>query len=173
MNKIASQHQTHSAGSWHEPGDAQDASKRPAHRPMASKTDRTQQQQLNANTNGNDGNAGAGANQQRENPVNAATLSPLPRSLYILWQEYEVGIGLRKAARLFTAEERGRSKYSYHRRKVVWDAIAYQVRAGHTADMAIDRIYNVYGRHTRVTAIINRMRIHRTQYGGQLHPELR
>jgi hypothetical protein len=34
-----------------------------------------------------------------------AELSPTPRSLYILWDEYQNGIGGRKAARLFTKEE--------------------------------------------------------------------
>jgi hypothetical protein len=46
-----------------------------------------------------------------------------------LWQEYEYRIGgttRRKAAKLFTAAESGKVKYSYHSRwkKVVWDAIA-------------------------------------------------
>jgi hypothetical protein len=48
-----------------------------------------------------------------ENNINAnyvSTLSPTPRSLYILWQEYEVGIGGRKPARLFTPVERGKVK---------------------------------------------------------------
>ncbi|KAI2499662.1 hypothetical protein MHU86_14843 [Fragilaria crotonensis] len=32
-----------------------------------------------------------------------AVLSPTPRNLFELWQEYQVGIGGRKAARLFTS----------------------------------------------------------------------
>ena len=54
----------------------------------------------------------------------AATLLPHPRSIHSLWTEYEFGIGGRKAAKDFTAAERGRVKYTYHRRKVVWDAVA-------------------------------------------------
>jgi hypothetical protein len=77
-----------------------------------------------------------------------STLSPTPRSLYILWQEYEVGIGGRKPARLFTPVERGKVKYSYHRQKVVWDVIATQVRAGDTAMIVIDRINELYGAGT-------------------------
>ena len=34
-----------------------------------------------------------------------ATLSPHPRSIHSLWQEYEFGIGGRKAAKDFTAME--------------------------------------------------------------------
>jgi hypothetical protein len=73
-----------------------------------------------------------------------ADLSPNPRTLYLLWDEYEQGIGGRKAARLFSREERGRAKHKYHRRKVVWDCIAAVVRAGFTAQVAIDRVYQVY-----------------------------
>jgi hypothetical protein len=44
-----------------------------------------------------------------------STLSPNPRSLYLLWDEYENGIGGRKAARLFSREERGTVKDKFHR----------------------------------------------------------
>ncbi len=101
-----------------------------------------------------------------------STLSPTPRSRYILWQEYEVGIGGRKPARLFTPAERGKVKYSYHRRKVVWDVIASLVRAGDTAQVAIDRIYEVYGAAMTVSHIINMMRRDRRTYNG-CHPQLR
>jgi hypothetical protein len=66
--------------------------------------------------------------------------------LYLLWGEYEHGIGGGKAARLFTSkEERGRVKHKYHQRKIVWDRIALQVRAGVTAQVAIDHMYIVEG----------------------------
>ena len=39
------------------------------------------------------------------------TLSKCPKSLYVLWQEYEFGIGGRKPAKLFSAMERGKVKY--------------------------------------------------------------
>ena len=118
----------------------------------------------NNNANGNNNN-----NNNNNNNHNAATLSPNPRTLHVLWQEYEFGIGGRKAARLFTAAERGRVKYSYHRRKVVWDKIAEMIRAGHTAQTAIDRIYQAYGVNTTTTRIINLMRRDRTTGG---HPDL-
>jgi hypothetical protein len=103
---------------------------------------------------------------------NPATLCRNPRTLYVLWQEYMEGVGGRKAARLFTAQERGRVKYNYHRRKVAWETIAIMVRAGNNADVAIDKIYEVYGRQNRVTIIINRMRQDRVTY-HDLHPQLR
>jgi len=87
-----------------------------------------------------------------------ADLSPTPRTLYILWDEYQNGIGGRKAARLFTAQERGRVKYKYSKRKVVWDMISARIRAGDTAQVACDRIYAAYGQATPLTTIINRMK---------------
>jgi hypothetical protein len=79
--------------------------------------------------NNNDNNAAPPV----ENEDGHITLSFNPRDIHSLWQEYEFGIGSRKAARLFTAAERGRVKYTYHRRKVVWDQVALMIRAGHTA----------------------------------------
>ena len=84
-----------------------------------------------------------------------ATLSPTPRNLYELWQEYHNGIGGRKAARLFTSRERGgKTKYKYHRRLVIWRIISGLVRGGMTADAAIDSIYAIYGsdRHLKLKA---------------------
>ena len=95
-----------------------------------------------------------------------ATLSPHPRTLYAVWQEYQFGIGGRKAAKNFTAQERGRCKYAYHRRKVVWEKVSEMVRAGYTADTAIDAIYGVYGRSASVTQIINGMRRDRGNGGN-------
>jgi hypothetical protein len=99
-----------------------------------------------------------------------AILSPTPRTLYLLWDEYMHGIGGRKAARLFSREDRGSVKHKYHRRKVVWDCIAALVRAGFTAEVAIDRVYQVYGEIKPVTRIINRMKQDRR--AGIVHPSL-
>jgi len=110
--------------------------------------------------------ATAATNQQNQGGVAAqhaggdrammlATLMPTPRSLHNLWQEYEFGVGGRKAAKLFSYSERGRSKHKFHRRKIVWDLVSGLVRQGHTADSGIDRIYAVYGGQTSVSNIIN------------------
>jgi hypothetical protein len=91
--------------------------------------------------------------------VGPAVLSPTPRNLFKLWQDYQVGIGGRKAARLFTSRERGgKSKYMQHRRLVIWRIISGLVQGGMTADAAIDNIYAIYGHQTNVTIIINRIR---------------
>ena len=83
------------------------------------------QQRRMINNNGNNGNQpGANNNQQA---ANNARLSPNPRNLHALWQEYEFGLGGRKAAKDFTAEERGQSKYTYHRQEVVWEKVAEMV----------------------------------------------
>lgn len=100
-----------------------------------------------------------------------ATLMKNPRTLHLLWQEYEIGIGGRKPAKNFTVSERGRVKYAYYRRKIVWETIARLVRAGFTAQVAIDMIYDIYGASTGVTKILKMMR--RDKAMGQVHPSLR
>jgi hypothetical protein len=88
----------------------------------------------------------------------AAILCANPRSLHVLWEECERGIGGRKPARLFTRQERGRVKHKHHRRKILWDLILTLVRGGLTAQVAIDRIYGHYGRSDSVTLIISKMK---------------
>ena len=91
--------------------------------------------------------------------TNPATLMPNPKSLFDLWTEYLFGVlGGRKPARLFSETERGRVKYKYTRRKVIGDVVRNLVSLGHSSELAIDMIYNVYGPQTSVTDIINRMR---------------
>ena len=99
-----------------------------------------------------------------------AVLSPTPRTIFILWHEYQHGIGGRKAARLFTPHERGRVKHKYHRRKVVWDLVSGLVRGGLTANLAIDCIYQLYGADASVMTIINRLK--KDAKDGTLHPNL-
>jgi hypothetical protein len=56
-------------------------------------------------------------------PKYHSSLRKTPKTLFVLWQEFEVGIGGRKPARLFTRVERGRVKCLYCRRKVLWEAV--------------------------------------------------
>ena len=86
-----------------------------------------------------------------------ASLSPNPRTLYILWDEYMNGVGGRKPAKDFTRQERGRVKFKYHRRRHVWNVVACLVDGGVSADVALDIIYAVYGVGSSVTSIINQM----------------
>ena len=71
---------------------------------------------------------------------------------------------------MFTREERGQVKHKYLRRKVVWDCVSALVRSGLTSNVAIDRIYQVYGVNATVTTIINRMK--RDKLDGNIHPLL-
>jgi hypothetical protein len=123
--------------------------------------------------NANDGEHQNNNNNENDHaPEFMATLAPHPRNLHVLWQEYEYGIGGRKPAKDFTAAERGKVKYGYHRRKVVWDVISLRVRAGDSAQIAVDRIYDIYGgAGSTVSSIINRMRRDRQIYNG-CHPDL-
>ena len=81
-----------------------------------------------------------------------------------------MGIGGRKAAKLFTSEERGKVKFKFHRRKHVWDCVAELVRAGFTAQVAIDRICQVHGEDSAVTTIINKMQMDKRNH--VVHPLL-
>ena len=122
---------------------------------------------------GGGGANGGGGNVAPQPPAGVAldaALSPTPRSLHVLWEEWLTGIGNRKPARLFTRAERGRVKHKYHRRKVVWDLIRDLIRSGLTAEAAIDRIYTVYGHGQTVTTIINRLK--RDKRMNQLHQDL-
>lgn len=87
-----------------------------------------------------------------------ALLFPNPKNLYQLWTEYELGIGTRKAAKFFTRAERGRFKFKYSRRKIVWDLMAARIRAGDTYSTVIDNLYAHYGPNSSVTTIINGIR---------------
>ena len=87
-----------------------------------------------------------------------ARLSPTPRSLHTLWLEYQQGIGGRKAAKLFTPEERGRVKHKYCMRKPFWDLVARMVQNGYTAHVAIDKIYKTYGRLGSLTNILREIK---------------
>ena len=97
------------------------------------------------------------------------TLIKCPKTLAVLWQEWEFGINGRKAAKDFNSRERGNVRFTYHRRKVFWDKVAELIRAGYTAHLAIDKIYSVYPNKS-VTQIINAMRKDR-KTGG--HEQLR
>jgi hypothetical protein len=80
---------------------------------------------------------------------------PLPQTLYDLWLNTKLElVPGRKAARDFTARERGADKYRYYQRKHVWDIVANLVNAGVQARVAVDRIYSHYGANKPVTRII-------------------
>ncbi len=64
-----------------------------------------------------------------------------------------------KPAKDFTPHERGQVKVTYCRRKVVWDKAAELVRAGFTADEAIDKIYRAYGERLSVSAILTKVNV--------------
>jgi hypothetical protein len=99
-----------------------------------------------------------------------SSLSKTPKTLFVLWQEWEVGIGGRKPAKLFTRVERGRVKFIYCRRKILWETVAMLVRAGYTAHTAIERIYEASGQDERVTYILMHMiQDHRTGGHSLLH----
>jgi hypothetical protein len=85
-------------------------------------------------------------------------LTKSPSDLFVLWREYEQGLDGGKAAKDYTAVERGRNKHTYSRRRVFWDAVVKLMARGYTSDSAIDRISGAYGRRLSVTQVINQMK---------------
>jgi len=79
------------------------------------------------------------------------------------------GIGGNKPAKDFTLHERGALKSKYYWRNVFWKKVSELIRAGYTADVAIDKIYQCYGMDSATTSIINAM-IRDKKIGG--HPNL-
>ena len=84
-----------------------------------------------------------------------ATLAPRVSDLYVLWQEYEVGIGGRKPACQFTADERGAQRRKYYRRRVFWDTVLIGVRRGSDHLQVIDSLYRRFGESSSVTKILD------------------
>ena len=72
-------------------------------------------------------------------------LMSCPRSLGVLWEEWQNGIAGSKPARLYNARERGRNKSRYCRRLVFWKCMKRLCDRGCTVNSAIDRIQRVYG----------------------------
>ena len=85
-------------------------------------------------------------------------LTKSPSDLFVLWREYEQGLDGGKAAKDYTAVERGRNKHTYSHRRVFWDAVVKLMARGYTADSAINRISEAYGRRLSVTQVINQMK---------------
>jgi hypothetical protein len=99
-----------------------------------------------------------------------AKLSKCPKTLHDLWREYEFGLDGYKPAKDFTPAERGADKTKYCRRNNFWVIVSELIRAGDSADRAIDKVYRVYGAGASVTQILNSIRVDKGRNG---HPGLR
>ena len=97
--------------------------------------------------------------------VSNAKLTSHPRCLHMLWNEYEFGCGVNKAAKLFTPEERGKVKHKYCIRKVFWDTVNEMILRGWSASTACERIRDVYIDQSSVTKILCRIRADRNGDG--------
>ena len=74
-----------------------------------------------------------------------------------MWMEYELGIGGKKATKLFTSKERGKDRYRYSKRLIFWEKIALMVRAGWTSTTSINKVINHYGTNLSVTRLLKAM----------------
>lgn len=94
---------------------------------------------------------------QNLNIAKFATLHSCPRTLELLWDEYQNGIGGRKPAREFTRSERGKVKFKYSRRLLFWKCMERLLNRGNTVSTAIRKIHDIYG-YTTVTKLIEKLR---------------
>ena len=95
-----------------------------------------------------------------------------PKCMHTLWVEYTHGLGGNKAAKDFTATERGRVKQKYYRRKTFWDIVSVLVNAGYGAPAAVDKVWNHYGRSASVTTVLDSLLADKKTYRhlGGVHP---
>jgi Transcriptional activator of glycolytic enzymes len=87
-----------------------------------------------------------------------AMLSPNPRSLHHIWEEWTTGLNGNKPASQFTREKRGKNKCKFCWRKILWDTIGDLVQAGLSPHVTIDCIHAVYGANQSITRIIDKMK---------------
>ncbi len=81
-----------------------------------------------------------------------------PRTLYHLWVEWEFAIKGNKAAKFFTAKERGeKNKNKFYLRKFFWTTVSEMVRNGRSAQAACDKIYDVHGHNTVVSRFLKQL----------------
>ncbi|KAL9179019.1 hypothetical protein ACHAXT_011992 [Thalassiosira profunda] len=112
------------------------------------------------------GTVGGGADAEWRNVV-MAKVSNVERTVV---EEYESGVGGNKPARLFSKSEKGRSRFMYSRRLIIWSTIDRMVKRNVSADVAIDHIYEQCGGPgTPVNTVIERLKEYRNTGNQILH----
>ena len=80
-----------------------------------------------------------GQNQGRGD-VRAIPLLKCPRTLEVLWAEYEFGINGDKATKFFSAQDRGKVRYLYNLCKPFLTLVERMIRHGYTYGSSIEKI---------------------------------
>ena len=88
---------------------------------------------------------------------NRAKLVCNPKSLCILWNEYDFRIRGHIPVKSFSKEERGIDRYNYYKRNIFWSLVVEMVKKGRPANEAIDQIYQTYGYKTSVSQIMKKL----------------
>ena len=79
-----------------------------------------------------------------------------PRTLGALWNKWQNGITGSKPAREFSRQEKGRVKFKYSNRLIVWKCIERLLDRGNNLSTAFSKICRVYGGVT-ITVLIKKM----------------
>ena len=106
---------------------------------------------------------------RREVPF-VSSLVKNPKTLHVLWEEWEFGVSGRKAAKFFNSMERGASKSAYSFRKGFWELCESMIARGYSSSTAIDKIYSVYGGNLSVSKLLRQINKDRKEGG---HIQLR
>jgi hypothetical protein len=85
-------------------------------------------------------------------------LSANPRSLILVCEEWTHGLNGNKPASQFTSQERGQNKPKFCWRKVFWDLVSNLVQAGVYSNVAIGRVYAMYGPNQPVTYSLKKIK---------------
>ena len=86
-----------------------------------------------------------------------AWLSRCPKTLFDMWHAYQFGLSGWKPTKMLNLIEKGRTKSVYYCWKVFWDVVVNFVNAGHTSEVAINRVHTYYGRNTSLTQVLLKM----------------
>jgi hypothetical protein len=94
------------------------------------------------------------------------SLSQRPTDLFVIWKEYEFGIGGHKPVKEFMTRERGASQAGFSHHKVFWDAVLDLIRLVYIQETATDKICLTYECDTSITDILTLIRADKAYGGG-------
>ena len=86
-----------------------------------------------------------------------ATLSPRPKLLSVLWDEWVNGIGGRLPAKDFSPRQQEKFKVRYGHQKIFWDCMQHLIDNGCTSETALQRLSRIYrGTITQILTAMQR-----------------
>ncbi|KNC77060.1 hypothetical protein SARC_10465 [Sphaeroforma arctica JP610] len=110
----------------------------------------------NNNSDDNQGMENSGAS--RSTTIRLAILMKGPRTLKLLWDEYEFEFNGNKPEKHFTSVERGRVKQVFSFRLFFWKAMEKLIARGNSVQSAIEKLYDAFGNELSVSNLIREIK---------------